>query len=59
MQKKYIICDNCESKYSIEYEIDEVKKVSVMLCPFCGDELDSEEILEDDYIDYDMWEDEE
>lgn len=59
MQKKYIFCDNCESKYSIEYEIEEVKKVIVMVCPFCGEEIDYEEVLEDNYIEYDMWEDEE
>jgi|TARA_B110000444_G_C18684145_1_gene521167 hypothetical protein len=46
-EKKY--CSNCKSKYSISFNDEEVE-LEPLTCPFCGYEIEDEEIEEVEQI---------
>ena len=39
-------CSNCETKYTIKWDIEE-QDLEPLTCPFCGYEVDDEEYEED------------
>ena len=49
---KEIVCDSCEASFTIEYEMLG-HQYAVKICPFCGAELDEDELHEIEVIDDD------
>ena len=47
MEKKEVVCDNCEAVCKITYDLDDMF-FTVKYCPFCGEEMEVEDIVEDD-----------
>ena len=47
MEKRQKTCSSCETKYTVEWDI-EVQDLEPLTCPFCGHEV--EELEEDDTI---------
>ena len=50
MNKKEILCEECDAVFKIQHNMDE-HFYSINYCPFCSGELNSEN--EDDIEDYD------
>ena len=42
MEKVQKTCSNCETKYTITWDIEE-QDLEPLTCPFCGFEVDNEE----------------
>ena len=42
MEKAQKTCSNCETKYTITWDIEE-QDLEPLTCPFCGFEVDNEE----------------
>lgn len=56
-----IECENCETNYTLTYEYGTVFMESkTLVCPFCGEELENIEEIEDETIEeeYNEWDDE-
>jgi NAD-dependent SIR2 family protein deacetylase len=47
IEKRQKTCSGCETKYTIQWDIDE-QDLEPITCPFCGHEV--EEQLEDDEV---------
>ena len=52
MAIKEIVCDSCEASFTIEYGMLG-HQYAVKICPFCGAELDEDELHEIEVIDDD------
>ena len=50
-------CNNCESYFNVEYQIEMVSQEIPEYCPFCGERIEeiSEEFVEDDEIEEEGW----
>ena len=42
MEKSQKYCSNCQTKYTVEWDIDE-QDLEPLTCPFCGFEVETEE----------------
>ena len=42
MEKRKITCTSCETKYTVQWDIDE-QDLEPVTCPFCGHEVENEE----------------
>ena len=42
IEKREKTCSSCETKYSVQWDI-EVQDLEPLTCPFCGYEVDDEE----------------
>lgn len=42
-------CVSCEALFSVDHSMDD-KYYVVEWCPFCGDELEIEDSMDDDYL---------
>ena len=54
MSKKEILCESCEAVFRIQHNMEE-HYYSVKHCPFCSDELNTEEQDEIEDFDEDEW----
>ena len=46
MTKKIIYCNNCEAEFTIKHNMDD-EYYEIKYCPFCGEELDEDNVDED------------
>ena len=46
MEKRKITCSSCETKYTVQWDIDE-QDLEPVTCPFCGHEVENEEDQEE------------
>jgi uncharacterized CHY-type Zn-finger protein len=54
MSKKEILCESCDAVFRIQHNMEE-HYYSVKHCPFCSDELNTEEQDEIEDFDEDEW----
>ena len=54
MSKKEILCESCEAVFRIQHNMEE-HYYSVKHCPFCSEELNTEEQDEIEDFDEDEW----
>ena len=60
LEKAHKTCSSCETKYTIQWDIEE-QDLEPLTCPFCGYEVDNEEeeselwTNNDDSIEDDNW----
>lgn len=55
-----IICENCDSEFSLSFQENLVRSYEELKCAFCGQniEIPSDEEVEDGYFEQtDMWDD--
>lgn len=43
------LCENCDSEFSLVYEMSAVVDHDKLTCPFCKEPIDSEETAIDEY----------
>lgn len=53
MKTKDVVCPNCEAEFYIEHDEHDIN-----FCPFCGDDIDTDEDL-DEEVEEDEWEEDE
>ena len=54
IEKRQKTCSHCETKYSVEWDI-EVQDLEPLTCPFCGHEVIDEDDYETRYEEDEDW----